>query len=313
MFNRRFLRIKVFQALYAITQDNTQSLAVQEKNLIHQLEKTRELFFLLLNFGIEFKHFCELELDTAESRYIRDKNLENQLKTIINNQYVDALNNSTSFKTLVEKKKLNWVNNKDLFKHLLSLLKSNPTFSSYLDIEVKNFNSDKTFFSQTLELFISESEMFNSYLEERYMNWEDDQVLIVSHLHKIIQQAVESSNYNPVTGSEISEEDSKFVQQMLHLCNQHEEDFTALISHKTQNWDPERLAIVDLLLMRMALCEMLYFPYVPVKVSINEYIELAKLYSTPNSHGFINGILDKLHLELKEENKIVKLGRGLVE
>ncbi len=313
MFNRRFLRIKVFQALYAITQDNTQSLAVQEKNLIHQLEKTRELFFLLLNFGIEFKHFCELELDTAESRYIRDKNLENQLKTIINNQYVDALNNSTSFKTLVEKKKLNWVNNKDLFKHLLSLLKSNPTFSSYLDIEVKNFNSDKTFFSQTLELFISESEMFNSYLEERYMNWEDDQVLIVSHLHKIIQQAVESSNYNPVTGSEISEEDSKFVQQMLHLCNQHEEDFTALISHKTQNWDPERLAIVDLLLMRMALCEMLYFPYVPVKVSINEYIELAKLYSTPNSHGFINGILDKLHLELKDENKIVKLGRGLVE
>ncbi|MCU0423567.1 MAG: transcription antitermination factor NusB [Bacteroidia bacterium] len=307
------MRIKVFQALYAITQDNTQSLAVQEKNLIHQLEKTRELFFLLLNFGIEFKHFCELELDTAESRYIRDKNLENQLKTIINNQYVDALNNSTSFKTLVEKKKLNWVNNKDLFKHLLSLLKSNPTFSSYLDIEVKNFNSDKTFFSQTLELFISESEMFNSYLEERYMNWEDDQVLIVSHLHKIIQQAVESSNYNPVTGSEISEEDSKFVQQMLHLCNQHEEDFTALISHKTQNWDPERLAIVDLLLMRMALCEMLYFPYVPVKVSINEYIELAKLYSTPNSHGFINGILDKLHLELKEENKIVKLGRGLVE
>lgn len=313
MFNRRFLRIKVFQALYAITQDNTQSLAVQEKNLIHQLEKTRELFFLLLNFGIEFKHFCELELETAESRYIRDKNLENQLKIIINNQYVDALNNSTSFKTLVEKKKLNWVNNKDLFKHLLSLLKSNPTFSSYLDLEVKNFNSDKTFFSQTLELFISESEMFNSYLEERYMNWEDDQVLIVSHLHKIIQQAVESSNYNPVTGSEISEEDSKFVQQMLHLCNQHEEDFTALISHKTQNWDPERLAIVDLLLMRMALCEMLYFPYVPVKVSINEYIELAKLYSTPNSHGFINGILDKLHLELKDENKIVKLGRGLVE
>jgi N utilization substance protein B len=103
------------------------------------------------------------------------------------------------------------------------------------------------------------------------------------------------------------------MRDLFDLTLQHQQTFNEMINAKTQNWEQDRIAMVDILLMRMALCELLYFPYIPVKVSINEYLELAKLYSTPNSHGFINGVLDKIQLQLKAENKISKQGRGLVE
>jgi len=103
------------------------------------------------------------------------------------------------------------------------------------------------------------------------------------------------------------------MQQLFVKCIESDDEFTKLVADKTSNWEPERIALVDMLLMKMALCEILKFPQIPVKVSINEYLEVAKLYSTPNSHGFINGILDKIQLDLRKQNKINKTGRGLVE
>ena len=130
---------------------------------------------------------------------------------------------------------------------------------------------------------------------------------------KTISGLKEDSIGNFLAEELVNEDDEAFLKELFKRTTNYEEELTELISAKTQNWDADRLAVVDLLLMRMALCEVLHFPYIPVKVSINEYLEVAKLYSTPNSHGFINGVLDKINQELKQSNKLNKLGRGLVE
>ena len=145
------------------------------------------------------------------------------------------------------------------------------------------------------------------------MNWEDDQTMVYAQLLKTISGLKENSVGNVFAEELDNEDDEAFLKELFKRTVNYQEELTELISGKTKNWDAERLAMVDLLLMRMALCEILHFPYIPVKVSINEYLELAKLYSTPNSHGFINGVLDKIHQELKQSNKLNKLGRGLVE
>ncbi len=150
-------------------------------------------------------------------------------------------------------------------------------------------------------------------MEEQFMNWEDDQVLVYGQLMKTIAALKDNSAGNFLADGNAVEEDEAFLKDLFKRTANHEEEFTKLISDKTKNWEADRLAVVDLLLMRMALCEILYFPHIPIKVTINEYLELAKLYSTPNSHGFINGVLDKINQELKQENKLNKTGRGLVE
>jgi len=136
---------------------------------------------------------------------------------------------------------------------------------------------------------------------------------VFNQLEKTIDGLNEEEHLDFLDNGDLEEEDLQFVKDLFRFTLDHEKELTDAIAQKTKNWDPDRLAMIDLLLMKLALCEILYFNHIPIKVSINEYIEVAKLYSTPNSHGFINGVLDKIHHELKENNKLNKTGRGLVE
>ncbi len=172
---------------------------------------------------------------------------------------------------------------------------------------------DKVLVAGMLEWLFAENELFASFVEERYLNWEDDQVLVVVTLQKTIQALKENTSKVLPDKHKDEKEDIKFLKDLFDLCIQHDDDLMQLIAAKTKNWDQDRIALVDLILMKMALCEVLYFSFIPVKVSINEYLELAKLYSTPNSHGFINGVLDKVQIDLRKENRIQKMGRGLVD
>jgi N utilization substance protein B len=149
-------------------------------------------------------------------------------------------------------------------------------------------------------------------VEDKYLNWDDDQILVLKTVAKTIQGIAENTKSILPAKHKDEEEDIKFLKDLFDLCVQHQDELMNLVAVKTKNWDQDRIAVVDLILMKMAICEVLYFPFIPVKVSINEYLELAKLYSTPNSHGFINGILDKVQLDLNQAGRINKLGRGLV-
>ncbi|MBP9186176.1 MAG: transcription antitermination factor NusB [Bacteroidia bacterium] len=313
MFNRRFLRIKVFQALYAYYQDEQANRHLHEKNLTKSLAKTYELYIFLLAMPAAFRHFVSLELETQKAKYIPVPSQITPLEALINNKAIILLEENNHLVEQIKLHKAHWSNNKDLFKHLFALLKKNEVFIKYAEKSEHTFFEDKSVILEMFELFVADSEDFNNYVEDRFMNWEDDQTMVYSQLLKTISALKENATGNLLATEDTNEEDETFLKELFKRTVNYQDELTGYISAKTKNWDADRLAVVDLMLMRMALCEMLHFPYIPVKVSINEYLELAKLYSTPNSHGFINGVLDKVNQEMKQDNKLNKLGRGLVE
>lgn len=312
MLNRRFLRVKAFQALYSYSREEGANAAACRKQLLTGLDKTYELYLFLLSFGVEFKSFLNQELDAEKAKYIPSSDQISLIQRIINNQAVLVIENNPAFNKALKDYKVLWHNHNDLLRQIWIELKGHDLLKSYIQIESPTLNDDKNFLAEILEWLSADLELFESFMEERFVNWEDDQVLVLTTLQRTLQMLKQNSvNILPEKHKD-EEEDLKFVKQLFDECVQNDQELIALISAKTQNWDQDRIALVDMILMKMALCEVLYFPYIPLKVSINEYLELAKLYSTPNSHGFINGVLDKVQIDLKNDNKINKLGRGLV-
>lgn len=312
MLNRRFLRVKAFQALYSYSREEGANAAACRKQLLTGLDKTYELYLFLLSFGVEFKSFLNQELDAEKAKYIPSTDQISLIQRLINNQAVLVIENNPAFNKALKDYKVLWHNHNDLLRQIWIELKGHDLLKSYIQIESPTLNDDKNFLAGILEWLCADLELFESFMEERFVNWEDDQVLVLTTLQRTLQMLKQNSvNILPEKHKD-EEEDLKFVKQLFDECVQNDQELIALISAKTQNWDQDRIALVDMILMKMALCEVLYFPYIPLKVSINEYLELAKLYSTPNSHGFINGVLDKVQIDLKNDNKINKLGRGLV-
>lgn len=314
MFNRRFLRIKVLQALYAYYQTDQPNQSAVEKNMLNGLNKTYELYLYVLATFIEFRFFLTKELDKESSKYFPQQEHIHQLKALLNNSCLGMLEQHPTLTKLIAGSHLKLQGLSDVFKNTLPLLLENKVFAAAATQPNPSFADDKKGIRELVQVFIGESEFYNLHLEEIYSNWDDDQVLVTYALLKSIDALTpEVSDEYLLTDKGLNEEDEQFMVELFRQCIANKESLTGLIADKTQNWETDRIAVIDLLLMQMSLCEILYFKHIPVKVSINEYLELAKLYSTPNSHGFINGVLDKIQLELRKQQKIVKTGRGLVE
>jgi N utilization substance protein B len=313
MLNRRFLRIKAFQALYSFSREEHGDAIAYRRRLLSGLEKTYELYLFLLSFGQEFRQFLVQEFEMEKAKFIPSDVLKEKYRLMIDNRAILILENSVSFNEALKSNKVQWTNHQDLFRQIWNELKNHPMILNYEKLDKYTLETDKALLGNMLEWLIAEFELFDSFVEDRYANWEDDQVLVLKTLQKNMQFIKENSNKVLPEKHKDEEEDIKFLKDLFDLCVQHDEELMILIAAKTKNWDQDRIALVDLILMKMTLCELLYFPFIPLKVSINEYLELAKLYSTPNSHGFINGVLDKVQIDLRKDNKILKLGRGLVD
>jgi transcription antitermination protein NusB len=314
MFNRRFLRIKVLQALYAYHQDGNPNRTMHERAMLKSIDKAYELYIYLLSLPTEFRFYIDKELDKQTSKYFPTDEIITPLQAMHNNQCIAILEKSEEINTRVKSLKLHWTNTTDLFKSAWNDLNQNEAFTNYSKRATHSFGEDKKILSEIYQIFIAESEIFEKYMEEQFMNWDDDQVLVTSALLKSISLMNEDGTGDfLVTESTLKPEDEKFMIDLFRKTIEQDEELTKLVGDKTKNWETDRIAIIDLILMKMALCEILNEPHIPVKVSMNEYLELAKLYSTPNSHGFINGVLDKVQLDLRKQQKINKQGRGLVE
>lgn len=313
MLNRRFLRIKAFQALYSFSREEGADASAYRRKLLNGLDKTYELYLFMLSFLTEFRGFLVQEMEVEKGKYIPSKEQMNLLQVLSNNHVIQILDNSPSFAEALKQNKVSWAGSQDLFRQLWLELKQHPMLLNYMKEANHTLADDKVLVAGMLEWLCAENELFASFVEERYLNWEDDQVLVVVTLQKTIQALKENTSKVLPDKHKDEKEDIKFLKDLFDLCIQHDDDLMQLIAAKTKNWDQDRIALVDLILMKMALCEVLYFSFIPVKVSINEYLELAKLYSTPNSHGFINGVLDKVQIDLRKENRIQKMGRGLVD
>lgn len=313
MLNRRFLRIKIMQALYGYFRDEDADIKTAEKNLFTSIDKTYELFLHLLSFLTNLHFSARISQEGGRAKRLPTKEDLDPNQKFINNSLLTAISESKAINSEFSKKTISWQNDQDLVRKLFSELKGTKFYKDYMQSGPNTFEEDKKLIKQIMQELLYEHELFNFWFEERNIHWSDDLHFAFVFLNKWLDGLDSENDLILPPLYRDTEEDKKFVADLFRKTIMHTSEFDELIDRHTKNWELERIAHLDILLMKMTLAEILYISNVPVKVSMNEYIDLAKEYSSPQSGRFINGVLDKMVIALKKENKIQKTGRGLLE
>jgi transcription antitermination protein NusB len=315
MLSRRFIRIKAMQALYAYYHSEDRSEIRHEREMFQSFEKAYELYLYLLLLLIDVRECGRnliairkvKRLPTAEDINPNTKFVDNKVFSLL------SINRQLAFDT--QKRNVAWGDDKDLAQKLFSKIIESPEYKTYMQSEARGFKEDRKFISTIYRDIILQDEYMQFIFEEKNIHWADDIDFVHTLVLKTIDSIPESANDRMPLGPLFKDEidDKQFAKDLFNKVIEHGEEEEKSVQAKTENWELERIAFMDVLIMKMAITEFLYFPTIPVKVSLNEYIELAKQYSTPKSNVFVNGILDKLLAEYKRDDKLKKQGRGLVE
>ena len=316
MLSRRFLRVKVFQALYSYFQSEDRNMKKLESETFLSLERMHDLYLFFLILGQELTHLSELRMEEAKKKRLpTDEDLNPNTK-FIENKVLALLAKNVSLKKQINDNKLSWSKDKELMIKFSAFVREHELFKEYMSTRETSFAEDKKFVIDLYKKIIPDFELLLSEIEDKSIFWGLDEMdFVLSMIIKTIKRFSEDSTMSepllPLYRD--TKEDKQFVRDLLSKVVENDKANSQLIAAKTKNWDVERIAMVDILLMKLALTEFIYFKSVPVKVTLNEYIELSKWYSTPKSKVFVNGVLDKLVLELKESGELKKMGRGLLE
>ena len=319
MLNRRFLRVKVLQEIYSYHQSNDTDLAKAERHLQESVDNLYELFVCQLSFLVEVKRFAERRIEENRHKHFpTEEDLNPNLK-FVNNRVINALENNNHLLGLEDKYKINWADYRDDFiRSNYNKLLESTEYQEYMGNGKDSFADDKAFLLSVIDTYMAEDSLIYDFFSDRKLSFNSDYQLAVFLLWKFINEMPasfnESSKLPPVYNTDAADnEDKAFVRQLLEKTILHAEEYRELVQDNISNWDYDRLALMDKILIFMALTEFIEFHSIPVKVTINEYIELSKLYSTPDSRRFVNGMLDKLSSQLKAEGKLVKTGMGLID
>lgn len=315
MLNRRHLRVKVLQALYAYYQSEVKDFKPFEKALLNSVEHVHELYIWLLSLLVEIAEHTALDAEERANKYLptpEDLSVNTKLQE---NRFIVSLKQNPEYIAAVKKYKIAWDFDPEISKSAFDALKKTEEYASYLHLESHSIQSDKDIIKHIFKKIILKSPGIVQIFEEKFINWPVDKEVLQALIAKTFKNF---SSENPLDNKLASicpnwDEDRPFIINLFLKTIVFEEEYQKLIAEKTTNWEPDRIAMIDILLMRMAIAEILHFSTIPVKVTINEYIEISKEFSTPKSNSFINGILDKILFDLKKEGKVRKQDRGLVE
>lgn len=312
MLNRRHIRVKVMQSIYALHQSQSGDLEKEEKFLFYSLENIQDLYLVMISTLIEVKKMEEVFLHKSSLKHLVTSEERNPNNKFIKNKIINLLSESTHIGVSLENRKIdNWEMHDDYIQLLLRLIKESDLYSKYMSNRENNFEEDKQFVLDVFTEIIVPNEKLYDYLEDNKLTWVDDIPLVNTEIIKQLKAVKEDSEIRmPRLYKDI--EDKDFAKNLFRKTVLNEKDLAKKYIDKTPNWDTERIAEIDTIILKMAICEFLKFPSIPVKVTINEYLEVAKEYSTPKSSIFINGILDNLVKEFQSNNTLLKTGRGLM-
>jgi len=312
MVNRRHIRIKVMQSVYALLQSNSDDLTKEEKYLLFSINKIFDLYVLQLLLLVEIKNMSLEHIKISKKKHLATAEDKDPNMKFIQNPVILAIEGSKEIIAYVERKKLNnWRENREYVSVLWKRLKNSELFKNYLTSKETTFKEDKKFVLSLFEEIIAPNDKLYEYYDELNLGWVDDLPLINTLILKSIKQ-IKPNAYFSLTEFEVGEDDKGFLIDLFRKTILHHKDYNDEINEKTPNWDTDRIAGIDLILIKMAITEFLYFPSIPTKVSINEYIEIAKDYSTLKSSYFINGVLDKILKDYNKSKRLNKIGRGLL-
>jgi len=313
MISRRLLRIKILQALYAHYKSEGKTISQSEKDLFFSIEKTYDLYHLLHLLIIDIRNAAIEKIELAKRKQIPVQDDLYPNIRFIENMLILQFQDNYRLQKYVNKRKLSWVNYPELVKNLLRLLESSKEYLTYMEAESSDYEADKKIIIDFLACYIADYEDLHQAIEEQSIFWNDDIEFIASMLIKTIKKYRSNHKYNgPVFELYKKEEDRKFVKDLFRKSILKKADYRNLIDKYTINWEIDRIAFMDILVMQLAITEMIGFSEIPVKVSLNEYLEIAKFYCTERSSTFINGILDKIVHDLRRDKVIIKKGKGLI-
>lgn len=314
MLNRRHLRIKVLQTLYAYFQTNEDDYVKTEQAMIATVDKIYELYLLLLlSFG-ELKSVAENRIEDAKTKIRPSEEEKNPNRKFIDNKVIGILENSKELRSVSESRKVNWAGdvNREMFKKMHASIRESEVYFEHMNNDVEGYEEDLSFAIAIFKEEIANSPLMLNFFEEKNIQWIDDIDLVCSMVIKTLKTFTEEGKNELLPLYKDPVDEKQFISTLLRKSIMRNDENMKLIDELTDNWELDRIAKMDLILMNMAITELIEFPNIPKKVTLNEYIEISKFYSTPKSNTFINGILDKAIERLEKEKKIKKVGRGLL-
>jgi N utilization substance protein B len=313
MISRRLLRIKALMALYAFNRREDDDLAKAETELMFSIGKTYDLYHYLMLLVVEIADITADKIEQARRKNMPLPEDLNPNCRFIDNVLIAQLRANNSFNKYISKSKLSWANYPHIPRNLYNSMASWEPYRQYMKAEEKNYQSDRKLIISLVTEFFANSKDLLSCLEEQSIYWNDDMeyvvVMVEKTLKKFKSDSDEKTGLMPLFKNE---EDEEFVKVLFRKTVLNTKKCSELIDRNTTNWEVERIALMDILVMQLAVTEVLEFPEIPVKVTLNEYIEIAKYYCTSKSSTFVNGILDNIVKEIREKGLFKKYGRGLV-
>jgi len=314
MLTRRQLRIKVMQCIYALVQSEDDSLEKQQKFLRLSIENTFTLYLLLLSLFRELYSLAKRHEDHTEKKYLAEANPYPNPKKFLNNKLLQQIVSNDLIEKELKRRKLNlWYLHEDYISLLYKEIEGCRIYQAYMREEGNSYEKDREFLIALYKEVIAPNEKVYELLEDDKLTWVDDIPLVNTFIVKKLRKMTADDPKSYMLPSLLKDsEDMEFAKDLLAKTLLRNSDFEKEIVAKTPNWDKDRIAEIDAILLKMAICELLHFTSIPERVTLNEYLEIAKEYSTPKSSIFINGILDKLVREYKANGKLKKTGRGLL-
>lgn len=312
MINRRHIRVKVMQSVYAILQSNSDNLTKEEKFLRSSIDKMYDLYGLSLSILINVQEMASNHLEIAKKKYLPSSEEKNPNTKFTENKLILKLKESGSLEDFLDDRNLNnWKDDGEFVRVIWDLILKSDIYKEYISTRTSNFEEDKKFVLDVFKNIIAPNEKLADYFEDQNISWVDDIPFVNTWVVKTFN-SLNASKAFVLDDLYKDESDEKFVLDLFRKVILNHEKYDEDINEKTPNWDAERIADIDLILMKMALTEFLHFPSIPTRVTINEYIEISKDYSSQKSSFFINGVLDKLLKDYSESKRIEKIGRGLL-
>jgi len=312
MINRRHIRVKVMQSAYALLQSKSDNLAKEEKFVYHSIDKMYDLYALLLRLLVEVKNMEKNHIKVSQKKFLATPEELKPNTKFIDNQVFKLIEESVSLNDYLETHSLNnWELVDEYVKEIWKLTKESDLYVSYMEKEESNFQTDKEFVVALYKTIVAPNDKLSEYFEGETISWVDDIPFVNTWIVKTLNGL--KTNQPLLLGNLYKDEDDKqFVVDLFRKVVLNHKEYEKEIEDKTPNWDTDRIAQIDMLLIKMAMTEFLSFPSIPTRVSINEYIEISKDYSTEKSSYFINGVLDKILKDFTASKKINKIGRGLM-
>ena len=307
MINRVLIRLKIVQIVYAYYQNGGKNLDTAEKELFFSLSKAYDLYNYLLLWMVEVTKQANKRLNAAKNKLVPTKEELFPNTKFVENRFIAQLEVNKQLLEFSNNQKKTWENEADFVKTLCDKILESDIYKEYMASETSSYEEDRELWRKLYKNIIFNNIELDQVLEDQSLYWNDDKEIVDTFVLKTIKRFDEKNGAKQELLPEFKdEEDQDFARRLFRRTILNADYYRHLISENTKNWDLDRVAFMDVVIMQIALAEILSFPNIPVSVSLNEYVEIAKLYSTPKSGGFINGTLDGIVNSLKKENKLTK-------